>query len=190
MKLGCRLTLPHDALFRRCAVQLGTGVVAAHPFRFVRFDNEWMSLHPGIVAAGGHLPRDLHSRLAFRNGKAVSFQLSRDVKVWPQRSNRGELVAKIFVDDAKRIGKLHPPLLLSVENPVAAVLVQNLGGFDGRVLKVLVGGIQRMIDAEGLEAVWKNKNNVMAKMADLQITGPVGGVRRERDSIRCVKTLC
>jgi cysteine synthase len=41
-----------------------------------------------------------------------------------------------------------------------------------------------------LEVLWKNKNSVTTKTAELQIAGPVGGAPGVRDSICCVKMLC
>src|SRR3974390_2375437 len=112
-----------------------------------------MRPHIGVVAPCGDLPGDFHARLASSNDKTIVLDFFCDVEVRPGRPNGGELIAEVFVDCLKPSGKFDLRFSAVVENDIAAVLVQDLGGFDGGMKKILVGRVQGMIDAKVLRAL-------------------------------------
>src|SRR5580692_3615191 len=136
-----------DARRLRCSDQFGSQVVAAVG-TLVSFYLHWMRLFPGVVSHSRHLPGNLAAGFASRDLEVPSGNFLGNVKVSSRGANRGELITEVFVDDLEPIGKLHHRLARSVEHDVTAVKIQDLRRLDGRVEKILVCGVQGMIDTK------------------------------------------
>jgi len=62
-----------------------------------------------------------------------------------------QLVTEIAVESAEILGEHHRRIAVSVRDDVAAVDVHHVRRLDDRMVEVLVGRIQGMIDAEKFE---------------------------------------
>src|SRR6185369_718518 len=119
--------------------------------RFVFLYSYSVGISIGVVSYSGHLPGHLHARASAGDLECVFAYLLPDI-YRRKSAYAGKLVAKILVERPKPIRHRNNRLSVFVEYRNSIVDVFHIGRFNERVVKVLVGRIEGMIDLEGTAA--------------------------------------
>src|SRR5579863_563555 len=122
-------------------MEVGTALLP----RLQLFDRNAMGIGPSVLPDAGHLPGNLHVGFVRLDAEsAVGYLTGHDGL--RELADYGELIAEIAVQGFKPIRQRNYGIALRIGDHVAVVDVHHVRRFDERVVEILVGGIERMID--------------------------------------------
>ena len=125
-------------------------VETTHPGFLLLFDHQRVRLGKTVLAHARHLPRNLYIGNTGADGELVVGDFAAYDGLG-KLANHRQLISEVGVEDFKPVWQVHRGLALRVGSDVAGVDVHHLRRFHGRVSKVLVGGVEGMVDSEILD---------------------------------------
>src|SRR5579872_2628513 len=145
--LSLRVVSRSDRFIMRRAKELGMQVQAAIPRCFRLLDGNPVSVRPRILANARDLPRDLNVGFVGLNAELVIGYFGGHDRLGKLADNR-QLIAEVAVESLEPFRQSHNRIALRVCRYLSVIDVLHVGGFDERMIEILVGGIERMIDLE------------------------------------------
>ena len=122
-------------------MQVGTALLR----RLVLFGRTAIRIGPGVLTNAGHLPTNLHTRLAGPDREMVVADFFRNHGLGKLAYHR-QLIAEVAVQGFEVVGQLNGRRAVLVGRNVAVVDVQHVWRFNAGVIKILVRRIERMVD--------------------------------------------
>src|SRR5215213_914478 len=141
----------HNRSSDRESASLKTSRFAPPALMFILFCFEGALPHHFVRAHSGHLPRDFDVRRSGLDRKAVIANFVRDDCLRECADDR-ELVAEVAVQSLEPLRKSDYGLAVRARYHIAAVDVEDFGGFNRGVKEVLIFRVERVIDLEVLRA--------------------------------------
>src|SRR5262249_44584920 len=136
---------PFDTALFRLAISIRIEVGAALALRLVFFDLERVFQQRGVRAHPCDLPGDFHPRLTAGDFEAVVGDLFGDVERRARGAYRRQRVTEISIQRLEPFRQSDDGFAFVVELDVAAVKVEDFGGFNGGMNEVLVFRVEGMI---------------------------------------------
>ncbi len=107
-----------------------------------------MGIGVNILADAGNLPGNFPARLATRNLEVVVRDFFGDVEVGTGSADGRQLIAEVLIERLKPLGQFDDGFAFPIQCGVAVIDVHHVGRLDEGVVKVLVGGVQGIINLE------------------------------------------
>src|SRR5271163_3534940 len=143
-----RMPRPFDAhLFRR-AVEFGMEIVARLAAKLRRLHRNAVRVCPRVLPDAGYLPGDFDIRFVGLDGEGMVGNLRRNPSL-RRLADASELIAEVAIERLKPVRQFDHCFAAGIGCDITVIDILHLRRFDGRVVEVFVGGIERVIYMHG-----------------------------------------